>query len=899
MTNEVEKLFEELVELSPEARAQYFASHDVDHAVRRDVEGLLHFDSGASAFLQHNVGAAANRALVQLDSFTGRQCGPYHLVELLGSGGMGAVYLAERTDGEVAQRVAVKVLPMYAGDPQRVRFLQERQILAMLAHPNIARMLDAGHADNSQPYLVMEYVNGRPINEVAAGLSVRDKIALCLQACAAVAYLHRNLIVHRDLKPGNVLVTPDGELKLLDFGIAKILDVTADSASTSIRMLTFDYASPEQFTGGRVSTATDIYSLGALLYHLLTGKPAREFADPSAESMARAVVEREVTRPSRWAPELSGDVEAILLKALRNDPLERYATVEQFADDLQAFLESRPVRARSGNAVYRTRKFLRRHWVPFGAVALVTVGLAAGLYVANRERRTAQQRFTQVRHLANRVLALDTVIAGLPGATKARYEIVAVSKEYLESLAADARGDPDLALEMGIAYQLLARVQGVPTASNLGLYADAAESLRRADDLLGDVLAAAPRNRQALLASADVAQSRVILADANRQRDELLTQSAKAVQRLDLLLDLGTVSEAEGERASAVFCNLAVAHKNLHRPAEAARLARRAIEISRNAGSRRVYAQATTILADSLRLSGNLDGALDIIRESLSIAETAPYDSEVARRFALSSAYWREGVILAQEGLISPGREDEAALAFEKALDAADALAANDPNDSSSRFLLAGASRELGEALRVRDAPRALSVYDHALARLDEVANNAKARRAEAEILAGSSYALRRLNRTRDAQERIDAAFRRLQVVKDYPADRIDLGSEADTVLRALGDHLADTGQTRRAAEVYRELLEKALAAAPHPSDDLRDAAKLSGIYETLAGLDRQNGQIDRAEAMSRRRLELWQHWDENLASNRYILTQVKAARDAVARETSALSPERFPARTK
>jgi serine/threonine protein kinase len=162
----------------------------------------------------------------------------------------------------------------------------------MLTHPNIARMLDAGHADNGQPFLVMEYVDGRPIDEFAAGLSVRQKIALFLQACAAVGYLHRNLIVHRDLKPGNVLVTPDGELKLLDFGIAKILDVTTDSGMTSLRMLTPDYASPEQVTGSRVSTATDIYSLGALLYRLLTGTSAREFEDPSPEGIARAVVER-------------------------------------------------------------------------------------------------------------------------------------------------------------------------------------------------------------------------------------------------------------------------------------------------------------------------------------------------------------------------------------------------------------------------------------------------------------------------------------------------------------------------------------------------------------------------------------------------------------------------------
>jgi len=413
-------------------------------------------------------------------------------------------------------------------------------------------------------------------------------------------------------------------------------------------------------------------------------------------------------------------------------------------------------------------------------------------------------------------------------------------------------------------------------------------------------LAAAPHNRQALLASADVAQGRVILADANHQRDEILTQSAKAVQRLTVLRSLGGLTESEQETASVVFCNLAVAHKNMHLPAEAAGLARQAIDISRlGTGTRRVYAQAMTILADSLRLSGDLEGALETIRESLSVVEKAQYGTEVTRRSALSAAYWREGVILGQEGLMSLDRRDEAVAAFHKSLDAAEELARKDPNESSCRFLIGAASRELGDVLRNRDAQRALAVYDHALLRLGEISNNAKARRGEAEILAGSSYALRRLHRVGDAEKRIDAAFRRLRDTKDYPADRIELGSEADTVLRAHGDHLAGTGQTPRAAEVYRELLEKALATRPDPSVDLRHAAKLSGIYEALAGLDRRTGEASRARALSERRLQLWQQWDRKLADNRYIAGQLEAARAAMARDGSSFPSERGRARSK
>jgi serine/threonine protein kinase len=376
-----------LADLSAEARAQYFAKHATDGETRREVEALLRFDSGASTRLVRDIGAAASEAL-ELDG-TGWRCGPYRLLDVVGRGGMGAVYRAERADGEVTQQVAVKLLPPGAGDWLRERFLQERQIQASLTHPNIARMLDAGRLDNGQPFLAMEYIRGKPIDVFAAGFTVRQKIELFLKVCSAVSYLHRNLIVHRDLKPSNILVTEEGEPKLLDFGIAKTLDLATDATVTIMRMLTPDYASPEQVTGGQISTATDIYSLGAVLYQLLTGKPAHEFEDRSPEGISRVITAREVTQPSRWTPELKGDVEFILLKSLRKDPQERYATVDQFADDLQAFLDFRTVRARSGNAWYRTRRFVRRYWIPVTAAAVVFASLSAGLFIANRERARA------------------------------------------------------------------------------------------------------------------------------------------------------------------------------------------------------------------------------------------------------------------------------------------------------------------------------------------------------------------------------------------------------------------------------------------------------------------------------------------------------------------------------
>ena len=400
MNAHVEKLFHELADLTAELRTPYLAEHDVGPATCQEVAALLDYDSGASAFLQRDIGIAASQSLQQLEA-SGWRCGPYRLLKVIGRGGMGAVYLAEPVDGEIAQRVAVKLLSLGVSDFQRERFLQERQILASLSHPNIAHLLDAGHLDNGEPFLVMEYIDGKPIDVFAEGLSVREKVTLFLKICSAAGYLHRNLVVHRDLKPSNILVTTDGEPKLLDFGIAKILDPATESTMTGMRMLTPDYASPEQVKGWKVTPATDIYSLGAVLYRLLTGKPAHEFEDPSPETIEKVVIAREVTRPSKWAPELKGGLEFILLKALRKDAQERYVTAEQFAEDLQAFLESGPVKARSGNTWYRARKFLRRNWMWLVALVLVIISFSAGLLVANYERAIAQWRFQDAPQLAD------------------------------------------------------------------------------------------------------------------------------------------------------------------------------------------------------------------------------------------------------------------------------------------------------------------------------------------------------------------------------------------------------------------------------------------------------------------------------------------------------------------
>jgi tetratricopeptide (TPR) repeat protein/predicted Ser/Thr protein kinase len=876
MKTRVEQLFHEVADLSTSERAKYFTEHAVDDDVRREVETLLAFDAGATEFLETDISAAAKRALPQFEPKHWR-CGPYLLLHMIGRGGMGAVYLAERVDGEVSQSVAIKLLPLGAGDAYRQRFLQERQILSSLTHPNIARMMDAGHLDNGQPYLAMEYIDGRPIDVFALGSSVRQKTGLFLKVCSAVSYLHRNLVIHRDLKPSNILVTAEGEPKLLDFGIAKILDATTDATMTAMRMLTPDYASPEQVIGGRISTSTDIYSLGAVLYRLLTGKAAHEFEDHSAEAIAQMVTAREVTRPSRWSPELKGDVESVLLKALRKDPLERYATVEQFAEDLQAFLESRPVRARSGNAWYRTRKFVQRYWLPVSAAALVIASLGAGLYVADRQRVTAERRFAQLRQLSNRVLDLDKTISRLPGSTQARQSLVSASLEYLEGLAADARGDLDLAREVGEGYWRIARVQGVDVELNLGDPVKAEASLRKADALMERVLASRPKDRIALLRSAVIAHDRMILAEEEERNTEAVAFARKATERQDAYLLQGNVPDSDRQNAAGLYGNIAIAYTNMHMNTEALSAALRCVEVARSLPSSSYrLAGGLSLLADLLRYQGDLEGALRAIQEARKISEEAVYEDETARMIQMQGVLLLQGLIFGEDGGVNLGRPAEAIEPLQKAFDMVVEAARKDPHDAMSRGR-AGTGTDLGNILRHRDSERALAVYDTAIRLLGEVPKSLSVDRGRARVLANSSYPLRRLHRAAEAKQRIDSALTILKETKDYPAQQIKLNSEIYVTSCALADYEDEEGDPRRAVQMYEQLLDKVKAAKPDLLTDLRDATRMSGLYGALTVLYRRTGQTAKAENVEARRIDLWRHWDQKIPRNSFVQRQLAA----------------------
>jgi tetratricopeptide (TPR) repeat protein len=496
--------------------------------------------------------------------------------------------------------------------------------------------------------------------------------------------------------------------------------------------------------------------------------------------------------------------------------------------------------------------------------------------MVNHERMVAERRFQQVRQLANQVLALDLQIREVPGATKARQAIVAMSREYLQGLESEAGGDPALSRELGTAYLRLARVQGVPVLPNLGMHEEARQSLIKAETLMQSVVRAKPGDVAAHFALADISHDLMILAETEKDDDAALAQGREAADRLEAALRLRPAPAAEVMKVAERFVNISLMYKNQHRYDDSIRIARRVLELAGPQGDAEVRVNAWSMIADSLRFSGDLPGALHAITQAREIP--APSTRTALTSINQSNVLIREAVILGGDGQISLERPEEAVAALQQAFDLLEAMAAQDPNDARSRTRLSHAAKELGPILRHDRPERALQVYEHALRRVREVPNNVAARRVEAQIMALSAYVLRRLNRAGEAGERIDRAVQMLRETKLYPAALVPLGDEVEWVVRAWADHLAETEDPRRAAEKYEELLDKVMASHPDPEHDLRHATGLSRLYDAMSRLHRRLDRADRANSLAAARLDICQGWSRRLPDNPFVQKQLRAA---------------------
>jgi WD40 repeat protein len=467
-------LLDEALSLAPPERAAWLAgiTRRADDSAELLQRVLAAHADGADAWLETR--GALNRHLASLPgeehTLAGRRFGPYQVVSLLGHGGMGSVWLAERADGLFSRRVALKLLhPALMGRGVSERFAREREILAGLEHPNIARLLEAGIADDGQPYLALQYIRGVPITAYCdqQRLSLRERLQLFMQVLGAVQYAHAHLVIHRDLKPSNILVTDEGQAQLLDFGIAKLLTTEAAANETELtrlggRVLTPEYAAPEQIAGAPVTTATDVYSLGMILYELLTGQSPYRVSRTSPGALAEAALRDEATAPSRallredaaqaragtakrLAKALKGDLDTIALKALKRLPVERYATANAFAEDIARFTRGEAVLAQRDSVLYRAAKFVRRNRVALAVASVLILVLVLGLAATSYEARIAAAQRDDALSAHTRLLtqtaavrlkdgdvsgALNVVLEVLPhGAQNGAPEAVGVFQE--------------------------------------------------------------------------------------------------------------------------------------------------------------------------------------------------------------------------------------------------------------------------------------------------------------------------------------------------------------------------------------------------------------------------------------------------------------------------------------
>jgi len=664
--------------------------HD-DLQLREEVLSLLRHDAAEESPLLDAISAGAASILTD-DPPHGRILGPYRIEREIGRGGMAVVYLAWRADGEFQKRVAVKLIKRGMDTAAVIeRLRRERRILAALEHPSIARLLDGGTTADGRPWIAMEYIEGLPIQHFCEEqhLTTEERCLLMGKVCDAVAYAHRHLVVHRDLKPSNILIAADGNPKLLDFGIAKLLSEDEGEREEPLTRgrwlpLTPEYASPEQMQGTTVTTATDVYSLGMVLYEVLTG---------------------ERPDPGRTQRRLASDLENIVRMALREDVSRRYGSVEQLADDIRRYLQGLPVQARGDSLLYRSGKFLGRNRTAAAAGFLVAAAVIAGAAIDIRQAHAARERFDQMRGFARTVLVdLHAQLKDIPGTAKARQTLVTYVDEYLKQVAAKHAGDDRaLATEFATTYLRLGEMQGA-TEEAIASF----ENGRR-------LLEHSSRNPAETLVLA-----RLHVREGSTQLE--LGRGREGVENLVAGASLANGAEGELVKAFAQW-RLARLYRTQNRLQESEEQARTAIatcqeNLRRGIRTKEIYeilTGARNVLGSALRREGRW-------RESLETEQTVLADTEQRAQAepesaSLQRALARSHQIVGDMVVRMPGHdEQEVRLHVRRAIAIAERLAALDPGDLTAQGELAQYLSSGAETLRLpEDSKEALGYMRRAL----------------------------------------------------------------------------------------------------------------------------------------------------------------------------------------
>jgi len=868
----VKNILENALEKSSDSRSIYLDEVcGKDEDLRLEVEKLLEFEQIESDVLEQAAFSVVSENDSGSKNFVGKQIGNYQIIGELGTGGMGAVFLAERADGEFKHQTALKLIKRgMDSDAVLRRFFNERQILASLEHPNIARLIDGGTTSDGLPFFVMEYVEGTTILEFAEtkNLNLEERLNLFREVCAAVSFAHQNLVIHRDLKPSNILITNDGKVKLLDFGIAKLLKSDEENqTATQMQIFTPEYASPEQVRGEKLTTATDIYSLGAILYELLTGNRPYKTESKNIAEIIKSVCETEPIRPSsvisrqkvsnetnqnneqqtkvkeqktnpkskiRNPKSLRGDLDNIILKALRKEPERRYSSVEQFAEDIRRHQIGLPVLASRATWSYQASKFIQRNRIGAVATVLILLTLFGGLGATLYQRNKAQRRFNDVRQLANSFLfEFHDAIENLPGSTPARELVVRRAIEYLDNLAAESENDPVLQRELGAAYAKIGLIQGNSYHSNLGDTDGAMKSYRRSLEIRQKLVDNEPRNRVLLHDLADSHEGvGDILYTVNDLKGGLQSyQKAVAIREtivaeepdnLDYRYSLANVLGKRGDISGMEgFPNLGDLPTALESYRRTVALYEELIKAApENEKYQSGYATNLHFFGMLQTVTGDSKGAISNGRKAVSI-----FEKLIAARpnNAKYETHLMSALIFMRYPLIEEGQTSEAVENARRVIRTMEKMSAEDPKNAFARRSLSVSYNSLGICLLKGGKPQeAIENHRRSLSIVEELSatdpDNGENLRdvsmtrqflAEAQMATGENEAA--LNNFRQSVSFLEERLK-------PGADSIQIKDDLAVCLIGIGKLLAAKGDFNEAAEHFRRALplaEEAIRNAP------------------------------------------------------------------------------------